>query len=85
MIERDSLAAAEMFRGQELDMVFIDASHRYEDVLADIRAWLPKTRRLFAGHDYSRDWPGVVRAVHQIFGTAIQRAAQSIWYFEVNA
>lgn len=86
MIERESLAAAEMFRGQELDMVFIDASHRYEDVIADIRAWLPKTRRIIAGHDFApREWPGVVRAVQEIFGGSFKMAAQSIWYYEVNA
>ena len=86
MIERDSLAAAEMFRGQELDFVFIDASHHYQDVLADIRAWLPKTRRLIAGHDYSPScWPGVVQAVDEVFGANVKRAGISIWYYEVNA
>lgn len=80
MIECDSLAAAEMFRGQELDFVFIDA------VLADIRAWLPKTRRLIAGHDYAPSvWPGVAQAVDEVFGAKVKRAAVSIWYYEVNA
>lgn len=66
MIERDSLAAASMFADGELDMVFIDAGHTYEEVSADIRAWRPKARRLICGHDYAPvDWPGVVRAVHE--------------------
>ncbi len=86
MIVRDSLSASRLFGAGELDMVFIDASHRYEDVLADIRAWLPKTRRIIAGHDYApREWPGVVRAVREVFGAKSLQAAQSIWYVEVNA
>lgn len=86
LLERDSLTVAGWFQDESLDMVFIDASHRYEDVLADIRAWLPKTRRIIAGHDYAPvEWPGVVRAVREVFGSGGMQAAQSIWYVEVNA
>lgn len=86
VIEMPSLVAAEMFPNRQFDMVFIDASHADQDVLADIRAWFPKTRRIIAGHDYSPNvWPGVVRAVNEIFGASVKFAAQSIWYHEVNA
>ncbi len=87
-IERDSLSASRFFGDRELDMVFIDARHDYESVLADIRAWLPKTRRIIAGHDYApREWPGVVRAVNEVFGemnAVVWRVAQSIWFVEVS-
>jgi hypothetical protein len=83
MIERDSVAAASMFADGELDMVFIDASHRYEDVLRDIRAWRPKAARLLAGHDWAPvEWPGVVQAVTEVFGREVKRAV-TIWYVEV--
>lgn len=85
LIERESRDAALMFSAAELDMVFIDASHRYEDVLADILAWAPIGRRIIAGHDYApREWPGVVRAVQEVFGERVRQVAQSIWYVEVN-
>ncbi len=46
-----------------LDAVFIDASHKFEDVLADIAAWYPKVKKggIIAGHDI--DEAGVVRAI----------------------
>lgn len=53
------------------DFVFIDASHDYESVSADIKAWLPAVRSggMIAGHDFNTvDNQGVVRAVHDIFG-----------------
>ena len=50
-------------------MVFIDASHLHDDVVADIRAFLPKVKRggVMAGHDLFT-FPGVRTAVAQVFG-----------------
>jgi SAM-dependent methyltransferase len=67
---RGSLPVAETFPDKSLDLVFIDACHEYEPVLADIRAWLPKVKPggMLAGHDYSFEmFPGVVKAVQQVF------------------
>jgi hypothetical protein len=52
------------------DMLFIDGDHAYESVKRDIRLWTPlvKPGGLICGHDYDHaDWPGVVRAVDEIF------------------
>eukprot|EP00933_Yihiella_yeosuensis_P070522 TRINITY_DN7863_c3_g1_i1.p1 TRINITY_DN7863_c3_g1~~TRINITY_DN7863_c3_g1_i1.p1 ORF type:complete len:468 (-),score=70.44 TRINITY_DN7863_c3_g1_i1:200-1570(-) len=51
-----------------IDAVFVDGCHLYECVDSDLKAWLPKLRgpgSLVAGHDFSPQWPGVVRAVHE--------------------
>lgn len=58
-----SLEAAKQFEDNSIDFVFIDASHEYEDIKADIAAWYPKVKigGLFAGHDYG--WAGVKKAV----------------------
>lgn len=52
---------------RETDMLFIDASHEYEDVKKDILAWRPFVKKLICGHDY--DYPDVKRAVNEVIGT----------------
>lgn len=63
LLEMSSLEASCKFADRAVDMIFIDASHLYEDVLADILAWYPKTSRLLCGHDYSLE--GVQRALEE--------------------
>lgn len=68
IFKTSSLKGAEIFNDGELDFAFIDASHAYEDVKADIMAWLPKIKKggyLFC-HDYGL-FEGVTRAVDKIF------------------
>ncbi len=67
-------------------VVFIDASHDYDSVKADIKAWLPKVRPggLLAGHD--RNEPGVHAALldlQLLLNTAVQYAPGSIWYVRI--
>ena len=73
-------AAAEV---PDIDMTFIDADHVYESVVADINAWLPKTRKLLCGHDHQESnggFPGVAEAVHEIFpGQFTNPEGTSIW------
>ena len=58
-----------LYKDGTLDFVFIDGSHKYEDVVEDIKAWLPKIKKggILAGHDYI-DFPDVARAVHDVLG-----------------
>lgn len=51
-----------------LDFVYHDASHLYEDLKKDLVDWLPKmeTKGLVAGHDYGNElFPGVKQAVDE--------------------
>lgn len=57
-----SLKAAEKFN-VEADLVYIDASHDTESVLADIYAWFPKLSKkgVLCGDDFT--WPSVKKAL----------------------
>ena len=72
LIPLSSLEANELINFEELDFAFIDASHSYEDVKADILAWLPKIKKsgYIMMHDYGL-FEGVTRAVNEIFGDEI--------------
>jgi len=67
---KPSVEAAKDFLDGSLDFVFIDASHDYDNVIADLEAWYPKMRvceccghseAIFTGHDFNSE--GVNRAV----------------------
>lgn len=64
-----SLEAAATFGDDSVDLVYLDADHRYEAVRADIAAWWPKVKPggLLMGHDYGPGSPGVMRAVEERF------------------
>jgi GT2 family glycosyltransferase/precorrin-6B methylase 2 len=84
VMETYSERAARAFPDASVDMVFIDGDHVYEAVKADIAAWLPKTKKLIAGHDYSENqFSGVVRAVKEAFGDNF-RVCETIWYAEIK-
>lgn len=56
LIQEFSVEAAKDFEDESLDAVYIDANHRYEFVVEDIHAWLPKIRKggIISGHDYAK-------------------------------
>lgn len=65
-----SIIAAELYKNESLDFVFIDAEHDYDNVKIDISTWYPKIKPggIIAGHDYnSYDFPGVKAAVDEFF------------------
>ena len=67
-IRKHSLEAVDLYGGNSLDFVFIDAAHDYENVTKDIQAWFPKVKAggIIAGHDYT--WgPEVKKAADDFF------------------
>ncbi len=81
-IRSDSVAASYQFKDKSVDMVFIDADHSYQGCAADINAWLPKVRKIIAGHDYSPAWQGVVKAVSERFERV--HLVDTIWYVDLE-
>ena len=64
-----SLLAADFFRRKQLqaDIVHIDASHEYSDVVGDLNAWSTIVRKggVIMGDDYNNFWKGVMKAVDE--------------------
>jgi len=78
ILRATSLEAAPLIMDGSLDLVYIDADHREESVLADLIAWAPKVRDggFIAGHDFTPDDPRtreVVSAVRRFFGPDFER------------
>lgn len=61
-----STNAARIFAelGARFDFIYLDASHEYGDVLADLRAWYPLLAPggVLLGDDFEEPWYGIIRA-----------------------
>ena len=85
--EKPSLEAAADFDDAAVDVVFIDADHSYDAVMADIKAWWPKIKAggVMAGHDiytYDTVYRGVMDAAKAQGLTVKIIAEQNIWVIQ---
>lgn len=83
-LKMTSIEASKKFIDNSLDIVFIDASHEYEDIKSDIIAWLPKVKNtgILAGHDLI-PFNGVEKAVKELL-PYYECAEKSCWVFNKN-
>ena len=74
-------AAEAAAQGRTFDFVYIDGDHSYESCIADIKAWLPLIRPggVIAGHDHVADFPGVAKAVAEMFGAPDKLYPDNSW------
>jgi|TARA_R110000803_G_scaffold35965_2_gene77508 hypothetical protein len=73
--------AHRFFNEGELDFIFIDAGHEYQDVKADIQCWYPKIKKggYMLGHDINQ--VQVRKAVREQFADTWKQAKeQKIWW-----
>ncbi len=79
-----SVAGAKKARssGFKFDLIFIDAGHNYEDVVADVNAWRPLLlpNGVLCGHDYVTHHADVIMAVDQF--VPVFRVIDTIWTTE---
>lgn len=61
------------------DLIFIDGSHKYEDVRQDILLALPRANKIICGDDYSEWWPGVRQAVDELLPNS--NTENRVWYY----
>lgn len=79
LIQSYSYQVSDNFKDREFDFVYIDASHDYFDVEKDLELYLPKTKLIIGGHDYSTDHMGVIDAVNGKFGAPDRIFEDSSW------
>lgn len=81
-IKMTSELASSLYDNNSLDFIFIDAAHDYDNVLNDIKNWLPKLKSggCIAGHDYFTS-EGIRKAVKEVFGDRYTLFG-SCWFYE---
>ncbi len=63
-----------------LDFIYIDGNHSYKSVMADIELALQKVEHgIIGGHDYSSEYPDVIKAVKRKFGNEFQFVGNDWW------
>jgi predicted O-methyltransferase YrrM len=76
-----SSQACHFFNPESIDFLYIDAAHDYNSIKDDINNWHPKVKKhgIIAGHDYSKAWPGVVKAVNESLKNIVVIPEWWIW------
>jgi precorrin-6B methylase 2 len=69
---------------EPVDMVFVDAGHTKEECRADLDAWLPKAKKIIAGHDYVETYPDVMNAVNEKFKDTKVNVVNSVWWVNLE-
>lgn len=86
LMREESSQAADSFKDDELDFVYLDADHSEDGVFNDLCAWVPRVRigGIIAGHDYGhRDFAGVQRAVDRYLsrlGWEVREEGCGVWW-----
>ena len=77
--QTESHLGADAFANRSLDFVWLDAGHRFEEVHADLLAWLPKLRvgALIGGDDWN--FLGVSSAVREVLGSDVELGSAQDW------
>ena len=80
-IKESSWKASEKFKDGSVDFLFIDADHKYESVVKDIKSWLPKMKKggMISGHDFHQPTAGVKKAVEELIPD-YKLGTDHIWY-----
>jgi hypothetical protein len=74
IIRDTSVRAAEQFEDNSLDLVILDDEHGQDGVMNSIVAWWPKVKPngILCGDDHDVNYPGVINAVREVFGSKDQ-------------
>lgn len=77
VLRMTSAEASYYFEDRAVEMVFLDADHQYDAVVADLRAWEPKCSKMLCGHDIDRD---EIVAALETTGIRWNRGPGTLWH-----
>lgn len=72
---------SDIFPTEGPDLVYIDGSHTYDDVLHDIKIYGSISKKIVCGDDYQIAH-GVTKAVEDIYGSRLRAAPPFWWVFQ---
>jgi hypothetical protein len=81
LIRATSVIAAQSFKDESIDWVYIDAGHLFKEVESDYNAWFPKVRKggIISFHDYGiNDCIGVKTFIDQL-GIPFNLTTDDFW------
>lgn len=72
--------------GLPINLVYIDGCHQYENTLRDIKNYLPFIEKdgIISGHDFHYGWPGVIKAVDEMFGEPDKIYSDFTWMVKLK-
>lgn len=84
-IRKLSSEAVSSFALESVDFVYIDGCHTYDQVKEDIINYLPVVKKggFIGGHDYTGNWPQVVKAVNDILVKVDSTFVDGSWVKEI--
>jgi predicted O-methyltransferase YrrM len=72
--------------GAQVDFVYIDGLHTYEQIKKDIHNYkqLIKPGGFIGGHDYHSNWSGIIKGVDEAFGKPDSTFKDTSWIKKLN-
>jgi predicted O-methyltransferase YrrM len=72
--------------GVEVDFIYIDGLHTYEQIKKDIYNYkqLIKPGGFIGGHDYHPNWSGIIKGVDEAFGKPDSTFKDTSWIKKLN-
>ena len=87
LFDGDSVQVSTQLEKEYLDFVFLDGCHEYSCIKKDILAFRPLVKKggYIGGHDFNDLYPGVKKAVHEIFGNRynIDKQFNNCWLQQI--
>jgi hypothetical protein len=85
-IQKTSDDAIFDLKEQKFDFIYIDGLHTYDQIKKDVRNYYPLVNDggFIGGHDYHRNWQGVVNGILETLGIPDETFKDTSWIKQMN-